>query len=243
MRNNWTRFALSLTLIACGASKFSSTAPVVPKKAEPVVPEVSTANEANQPVVVATSADQIPTTDGSVTGVFGQRDDKVSQGAVGNIYNLISIKDSLWDGRTTGFFKALPDFASLTPVGSILAKQFDLPKTSFLEGFPGIDASLKEYFGIGFSGRLVVPASGEYEFSLSADDGAIFSIDNKVIVDADGVHKYLEKRSIASLTAGTFPFALNYMQMPRTEVGLTLKWKVPGSSAFVIVPASAILRP
>lgn len=240
MKNNCKTFGLALVVSACGSSQFSSSpSPALAKKIEPVGPEVSTANETPN----SGAANQSPAAEGASKGVFGQRDDKISQGAVGNVYNLISIKNNFWDGRKTGFFKALPDFSTLTPIGSILAKQFDLPKTPFLEGFPGIDANLKEYFGIGFSGRMIIPASGDYEFNLMSDDGAIFSLDNKVIVDADGVHTFLEKKASATLAAGTFAFTLNYMQMPKTEVGLTLKWKLPGSSEFVIVPASAILRP
>jgi len=50
---------------------------------------------------------------------------------------------------------SLPDFSSLTPVGSIYTKVLDIPMRSFTSGFPGVTDRF-EWFAIRYTGTFNV---------------------------------------------------------------------------------------
>lgn len=90
-----------------------------------------------------------------------------------------------------GQWEFLPDFETLTPV-----------KTGIL---PTIDLSCRNrgnYFGIVYEGSIHIPETGGYEFSLASDDGSRLLIDQKVVVDNDGLHGVVEKEGKIALEAG-----------------------------------------
>ena len=65
---------------------------------------------------------------------------------------------------------SLPDFSTLTPVGSIYTKVLDVPEKSFDSGFPGVTDRF-EWFAIRYTGTFQVENEGEYKFRLVSDDG------------------------------------------------------------------------
>jgi hypothetical protein len=83
-------------------------------------------------------------------------------------------------------------------------------------------------FGIVFEGLLVVPEDGTYTFSLDSDDGARLRIDDKVVLEYDGVHEMGKARSATiELSRGRVPIRLDYFQAVGGH-GLSVSWSGPG---------------
>ncbi len=126
----------------------------------------------------------------------------------------------------TGNWERLPDFDALTPVTTdhVPSGLFDI----------GV-AKRKERFGIVFTGNLRVPTDGEYVFQLSSDDGSRLRIDDKVVIDHDGIHGHSAKREKVRLTKGDHPIELAYFQ-GHADASLFLGWSGPGIEGEVLSP-------
>jgi len=85
-------------------------------------------------------------------------------------------------------------------------------------------------FGMRFRGILWVPADGEYTFSLDSDDGSRLLLDNKLIVEYDGLHGLGSPRvATAKLQAGRHNLRFEYFQNSGAH-GVVLSWSGPGFS-------------
>jgi len=115
----------------------------------------------------------------------------------------------------------LPVFDELKPedVGLVAGNLFDI----------GVAPSLRpDNFGYVFTGFLKVPADGEYSFVLDSDDGARLAIDDRVIVEYDGIHGTGDPRTVTTqLRAGRLPIRLEYFQGLHGK-GLSVAWSGPG---------------
>ncbi len=69
-----------------------------------------------------------------------------------------------------------------------------------------------EQFGVRFSGYLLAPADGVYEFALATDDGGVLQIGGETVVDNDGPHGMLERRGSIALATGLHTFEVLYFQ-------------------------------
>lgn len=134
--------------------------------------------------------------------------------------------------------KKLPDFSTMTKSDVVCFDKFDIAPQSWTTGFVNA-TSLNEWFGLHAKAKIIIPASGLYEFRALTDDGSILYIDGDVVINHDGLHSPSSKDGSVELSLGKHDFVLDYYQGPRPDVALQLFWKVPGSSKFVIVPASA----
>ncbi|MGW3494755.1 family 16 glycoside hydrolase [Streptomyces sp. NPDC001020] len=111
---------------------------------------------------------------------------------------------------------------------------------------PTVDWSSTEDFG-GFvdnfsaqaSGYLVIPADGTYTFRLISDDGSRLTIDDREVIDHDGLHAAEPKDGAVELTAGSHPFRVDYFERGG-EQQLTLAWKPPGATDFTVVPRESL---
>jgi alpha-L-fucosidase len=81
-----------------------------------------------------------------------------------------------------GEWSKLPAFDSLKPISSGIVKDFDI----------GSKQGSDDY-GFVFDGLIKIPADGIYTFYISSDDGSKLLIDDKVLVDNDGMHGIVEK--------------------------------------------------
>ena len=70
----------------------------------------------------------------------------------------------------------------------------------------------EEYFGIMYSGEINISKSGDYTFFLSSNDGSHLYIDDKLVIDNDGLHGTIEKPGDIKLSAGKHKFRLSYFQ-------------------------------
>lgn len=115
--------------------------------------------------------------------------------------------------------KALPDFAKLSPAGTLFTKSFNVQDRDFTLGFPGVDAR-SEFFGIVYDGPLSVSKEAVYELRLVSDDGARILIDDMPIVNNDGIHTVKEVKGPVRLLAGIHAFRVEYFQSVKPRVAL-----------------------
>lgn len=137
----------------------------------------------------------------------------------------------------------LPNFDTLgEPHSTLIACELDVPNTYFSEGFPGLDSTLVEWFGIRWTGKIVAPTAGLYKFKIASDDGSKLYINGNLVIDNDGVHAIRSRTGNIQLTAGEHDIAVEYFQGPRWYIALQLLWTPPGG-VEVIIPKSSFVLP
>jgi PA14 domain len=124
--------------------------------------------------------------------------------------------------------RRLPDFSHMRPTGLVYTTMLNVWPQQFSQGFPNITDRF-EWFGIAYSGRFWIENGGEYRFSLLSDDGAKLRIDDKLVIDNDGVHGATAASAAATLTRGTHRIEVDYFQGPRFTVALVLAVAAPGA--------------
>jgi hypothetical protein len=127
---------------------------------------------------------------------------------------------------------SLPDFAGLTPIGTIYADVLDIPSRSFDSGFPGVTDRF-EWFAIRYTGVFDILLEGEYAFRLISDDGSRLIIDGNLILDNDGQHSPKSVSGEVYLTQGQHLIEVEYFQGPRHDIALQLFWTPPGESESI----------
>ncbi len=128
-----------------------------------------------------------------------------------------------------GTFTRMPDFSKLTPAASGLAPT------------PAISVTQSTtLFALLFTGYIDVPSDGYYAFASTADDGAVLSIDGRLIVNNDRLKPNTENTGNVALAAGKHPFSLGYRQGTGAQ-GITLSWIGQGF-AKQLMPASAFFH-
>lgn len=153
-----------------------------------------------------------------------------SVGLQGNIYLLRPNTD------------ALPKFERLKPVGAIYTSSLNIPPRSFLEGFPGV-TDRYEWFAIDYHGTFWIEQPGKYRFLLASDDGSKLYIDNKVVIDNDGIHAVQTETGMINLKAGSHRIRVSYFQGPRAGVALVLGVAAPGELRWRIFNTKEFLPP
>jgi len=139
---------------------------------------------------------------------FGNKD-WISNGLAGKIYLL---------PENT---QMLPNFDTMKPAGTIYTKELNIPNHSWTEGFPGVTDRF-EWFGIEYKGTFAVKKAGHYTFQISSDDGSKLFIDDKLVIDNDGLHSQRTKNGKIDLDGSVHKIKVQYFQGPRTEIGLQL---------------------
>ncbi|MEO8593157.1 MAG: PA14 domain-containing protein [Candidatus Solibacter sp.] len=122
---------------------------------------------------------------------------------------------------------ALPDFSKLRPVGSIYTRQLNIQPREFQAGFPGV-TNVFEWFAIDYNGYFYVRDPGKYRFIVASDDGAKLYIDDKRVIDNDGIHSLRTEEGTVNLKGGIHTMRLSYFQGPRTHLALVLGVARPG---------------
>ena len=103
-------------------------------------------------------------------------------------------------------------------IGSVYSEDLNISQKIFTSGFPNLQKpksseKLIEWFGVHFKGTLVIEEPGEYEFNLASGDGAKFYLNDRLIIDNDGVHKFKSKKSeIINLAIGEHPIDIYYFK-------------------------------
>lgn len=122
---------------------------------------------------------------------------------------------------------SIPKLKRLKPVGTIYTTRLNIPPRDFREGFPGITGRI-EWFAIDYVGQFFVPSRAKYRFGLVSDDGARLYIDDRSIIDNDGIHPPSACQANVELEGGVHSVRLTYMQGPGLFVALQLFIARPG---------------
>ncbi|MGB0598815.1 MAG: family 16 glycoside hydrolase [Rubripirellula sp.] len=80
---------------------------------------------------------------------------------------------------------------------------------------------------ISYSGFLPIKTAGKYSFQLASDDGSRLFIDDKLVIDNDGVHPRTSKEATISLGAGAHAIRVDWFEKGGEEE-LSLVWAGPG---------------
>ena len=137
----------------------------------------------------------------------------------------------------------MPDFKRMKPVYTFATANLDVSPRDFTQGFPTPQKqNVFENFAIHFRGKLAVDTPGVYEFMLLSDDGSKLFINGKLVVDNDGIHGTLSRKSRIRLTAGFHPVEIHYFQGPRFSIALQWFYKPP-NGPIRIVPPKVIFHP
>jgi cytochrome c2 len=129
-----------------------------------------------------------------------------------------------------GTWSTLPDFGQLTPKAT--------------GGTNRIDETLKERgdrFGLRFEGYLRIDREGDYTFYLSSDDGSRLSIDDKVVVNHDGVHGTTLKSGKAKLAAGLHAVTVDFFEHAGGEE-LIAEYSGPGVPRQKLADAMSVAK-
>ncbi|MFD6906305.1 family 16 glycoside hydrolase [Streptomyces sp. NPDC060077] len=89
------------------------------------------------------------------------------------------------------------------------------------------------------TGNVHVPADGSYVFRLTSDDGSRLLIDDRVVIDHDGLHGAEPKDGTVQLTEGMHALRIDHFERGGGEQ-LTLAWQPPGADGFATVPNAAL---
>ncbi|MEO9326262.1 Ig-like domain repeat protein [Nocardioides sp. C4-1] len=82
--------------------------------------------------------------------------------------------------------------------------------------------------------NLSIDADGSYEFQLTSDDGSRLFIDDKQVINNDGLHGAEAKTGSVTLAAGVHKLRVEFLEATGGQE-LTLRWKKPGQTAFSLV--------
>ncbi|MEU9336941.1 family 16 glycoside hydrolase [Streptomyces sp. NPDC048290] len=110
---------------------------------------------------------------------------------------------------------------------------------------PVVDWSTEADFGLANNfmsqalGYLNVPVAGAYDFRLISDDGSRLFLDDKLVIDHDGLHGAEPKDGTAQLSPGAHPLRIEHFEAGGGQQ-VTLQWKPPGASDYTLVPTSAL---
>ncbi|MFG6503381.1 family 16 glycoside hydrolase [Microbacterium sp. P05] len=110
---------------------------------------------------------------------------------------------------------------------------------------PNVNFTTDEQFGGNdnfishVTANLTLTTPGAYTFRLTSDDGSRLTLDEKVLVDNDGLHGSAAKEGTTTLDVGVHSLFVEMFEATNGQE-LKLEWKVPGSSSFVVVPTSVL---
>jgi len=134
------------------------------------------------------------------------------------LLNDLDIVSGLQYAYYEGDWEKLPDFSKLTPVAIGDAVNFDLTP-----------AKRADHFGLRFEGTIKLDKEGDYLFLVGSDDGARLLIDDKLVVNNDGVHSFEQKRKKVKMTAGLHSVTVEYFEYAGDEV-LQVDFEGPGET-------------
>lgn len=122
-------------------------------------------------------------------------------------------KTSLQQGLTAQYFEGswemLPDFSKESAILDTVVNSINM------------DISKRNNdFGIRFTGVLKINEAGKYTFYLQSDDGSKLYLNNKELIDNDGLHAPDEQICEVELEPGLYNFRVDYFQQ---SGGRTLK--------------------
>ena len=146
----------------------------------------------------------------------------------------IQLKKKPAPGVSYAYYEAnwnkLPDFSKEKVVSKGVLKNFGTQPAKRRDGF-----------GFVFTGYLKVGQTGDYQFGLASDDGSKLWINDKLVLDADGIHPAdLKTGPVVKLKRGYYKIRVDYFEAHGGE-GIQLKWYPPSKKpGWQSVPQNAL---
>jgi hypothetical protein len=198
---------------------------VVPAPAE----GANTAKRDPVPVPEVKPMPAVPAPATASTKLFAECADTPDRRMVADVYRL---------RRDTQTVKAMD---KRKPIKRVCMAQLDVEPRNFNEGFPGLD--MTEWFGLDIRFTITIAKTGNWDIMILSDDGSRVSIDDKEIIDNDGIHAPNAVMETVTLTQGVHNVRVRYYQGPGQGLALMLGWKKEGAKDWVLIPQSVIGRP
>ncbi|RZQ61200.1 family 16 glycoside hydrolase [Amycolatopsis suaedae] len=110
---------------------------------------------------------------------------------------------------------------------------------------PVIDWSATSDFGVAdrfvseVTANLNIATAGRYEFRLTSDDGSRLRLDDKVVINHDGLHGATPATGAAELGTGYHALRIDHFDNGGGQQ-VTLEWRPPGAAGFTLVPNSVL---
>ncbi|NIA29378.1 MAG: alpha-mannosidase, partial [Actinobacteria bacterium] len=138
-----------------------------------------------------------------------------------------------------------------TPGVAYVYREANFPNAKSVSQYPALKSGVmatfnvdsvkdERQFGYNFSGYLKVPETGVYTFAVEANDGAVLTINDCLIVDNDGGHRAQKLFHKIGLVKGWHPIRVDYFQEGLAK-SLLVSWQGPGMAAEEI-PASVLFH-
>jgi putative heme-binding domain-containing protein len=90
-------------------------------------------------------------------------------------------------------------------------------------------------FALRFTGSLTVSRPGKYTFSIASDDGSRIYLDDRLLIDNDGLHGMIEKNASIDLASGVHHLVVTYFDNGGGD-GLQVAWSGPDLAKQEIAP-------
>jgi hypothetical protein len=141
-------------------------------------------------------------------------------------------------GKKWKNYKKVPDLRRKAPIVTDVVPSINFPLAG--GGTKGIGYTYTKKFAARISGAVQVKTAGKYRFFLKSQDGSILYINDKKVVDNDGIHKFEEAKSKEiELEEGPIAVRVEYFYATGGKSRLKLRWKGPGINKDFI-PKSAV---
>src|SRR5262249_20966673 len=113
----------------------------------------------------------------------------------------IQVKDGLKYEYYEGDFKQMTDFVSKPAAGAGVCTGFDISMRK-----------QDTHFAFRYTGYIRIPADRVYRFWTKSDDGSRLFIDDRMVVENDGLHSLHEESGVAALAAGLHPITVTFFE-------------------------------
>jgi len=98
-----------------------------------------------------------------------------------------------------------------------------------------------DQFAVRWTGSIFVQRGGNYRFSLRSDDGSKLYIDNKLVVNNDGLHGMRNRVGIKNMKSGPHTLRILFFEKGG-HAGIDFKFKGPDVGNFPITVSRYFLR-
>jgi hypothetical protein len=129
----------------------------------------------------------------------------------------------------TGSFRNVFDFSELKAKNSAVINKFSIQSRTS-----------EQFFAFDFNGYIQIPRDGLYTYYLRSNDGSRMYLNDRLLINNDGLHPVVERFKSIALKKGLHPISVKYFQEGGTH-DLRLSWKGPGFEKQEI-PASVLFH-
>ena len=96
-------------------------------------------------------------------------------------------------------------------------------------------APQEDHFGYIFTGSILIPERGVWEFMTKSDDGSVLTVGDRKVVDNAGSHASVMETGRVALDARVHPYTMLYFEDYGGQ-DLSWGWKAPGAEGFEAIP-------